>query len=188
MEILFIVKTICKGECLMKLFKGILVMPLLLGALYGCNNNDTKTENDVTGNNSTVDETTKNNNTANNTVNDNEDERTKIKVEDVNYTFTEFDLDVEYANDKSYNIEYKNDGNYIYAEHEDEVKGVEYKGDQAYDNFVKALEQLTFDETTSDDDVRNEVMKAFALDENYKTFELEVKFKNGEVKHYHHTK
>ena len=170
----------------MKLFKLLLTMPILLGLLYACNNDDTKTNKDVTGNNSTVDETANNKNTTNNS--ENENERTGIKVADVNYAFTEFDLDVEYANRNSYDVEYENDGNNIYAELDDEIKGIEYKGDQAYENFVDALKQLTFDETTSDDDVRKEVLKAFALDENYKSFELEVKFKNGEIKHYHHNK
>ena len=170
----------------MKLFKLLLTMPILLGLLYACNNDDTKTDKDVTGNNSTIDETTNNKNTTNNS--ENENERTGIKVADVNYAFTDFDLDVEYANRNSYDVEYENDGNNIYAELDDEIKGVEYKGDQAYDNFVDALKQLTFDETTSDEDVRKKVLKAFALDENYKSFELEVKFKNGEIKHYHHNK
>ena len=180
----------------MKLFRGILTLPLLLGLLYACNNDNTKVDKaaDVTGNNSTVDETTNNNNTTNNTgttqpsQNDNENERTGIKVADVNYAFTDFDLDVEYANNNSYDVEYENDGNNIYAELDDEIKGVEYKGDQAYDNFVNALKQLTFDVTTSDEDVRKEVIKAFALDENYQSFELEVKFQNGEEKHYHDNK
>lgn len=177
----------------MKLLRGILTLPLLLGLLYACNNDNTKVDQDkdVTGNNSTVDETTNNNNsnTTNNTgTNDNDNERTGIKAADVNYAFTDFDLDVEYANRNSYDVEYENDGNNIYAELDDEIKGVEYKGDQAYDNFVNALKQLTFDETTSDEEVRKEVIKAFALDENYQSFELEVKFQNGEVKHYHDNK
>jgi hypothetical protein len=173
----------------MKLFKGILTLSLLLGLLSACNN-DTKVDKDVTGNNSTVDETT-NNNTTNNTgtnQNNNENERTKLKAADVNYAFTDFDLDVEYADNKSYDVEYENDGNNIYAELDDKIKGVKYKGDQAYENYVNALKQLTFDNTTSDEEVRKEVLKAFTLDENYQSFELEVKFKNGEEKHYHDNK
>jgi hypothetical protein len=176
----------------MKLFRGILTLPLLLGLLYACNNNDTKVDKEVTGNNGTADETRNNDNTTNNTgttqPSQNENERTQIKATDVNYAFTDFDLDVEYANNKGYDVEYENDGNNIYAELDDEIKGVEYKGDQAYQNIVKALEQLKFDETTKDEDVRKEVIKAFALNENYQSFELEVKFKNGEVKHYHDNK
>lgn len=174
----------------MKLFRGILTLPLLLGLLYACNNDDTKVDKDkdVTGNNSTVDETTKNNNNKTTNETENEHERTGVKVADVNYAFTDFDLDVEYADHKSYDVEYENDGKNIYAELEDDLKGVEYKGDQAYDKFVDALKQLTFDETTSDEDVRKEVLKAFALDENYQSFELEVKFPSGEEKHYHHNK
>ena len=173
----------------MKLFRGFLTLPLLLGLLYACNNDNTKVDKDkdVTGNNSTVNETTNNNNNNNNNTNntENENERTGIKVADVNYAFIDFDLDVEYADHKSFDVEYENDGNNIYAELEDDLKGVDYKGDQAYDNFVDALKQLKFTETTSDEDVRKEVIKAFALDENYQSFELEVKFQNGEEKHYH---
>ena len=183
----------------MKLIKGIITLPLLLGLLYACNNDDTKVDKnkEVTGNNSTVDETTNNNNNKNNNNNNNNNnkndtedvnERTGIKVADVNYAFTDFDLDVEYADHKSYDVEYENDGNNIYAELEDDLNGVKYKGDQAYDKFVDALKQLKFDETTSDEDVRKEVLKAFALAENYQSFELDVKFKNGKEKHYHHNK
>ena len=179
----------------MKLFRGILTLPLLLGLLYACNNDDTKVDKDVASNKNTVDETTNNNNNEdenekNEDENENEDvrERTGVKVTDVNYVFTDFDLAVEYADHKSYEVEYENDGTNIYAELDDDLKGAEYKGDQAYDKFVDALKQLTFDETTSDEDVRLEVLKAFALDENYESFELEVKFPSGEEKHYHHNK
>lgn len=169
----------------MKLFRGILTLPLLLGLLYACSNDDTQVDKDVTGNKNTVDETTNNKNN-----NNNEDvrERTGIKVTDVNYVFTHFDLDVEYTDHKSYEVEFENDGNNIYAELDDDLKGAEYKGDQAYDKFVDALKQLTFDETTSDEDVRKAVLKAFSLDENYQSFELEVRFPSGEEKHYHHNK
>ena len=173
----------------MKLFRGILTLPLLLGLLYGCNKDDTKVDEDknVTGNNTAVDETNNNNNNNNNGTG-HKDELTGVKVSDVNYAFTEFDLDIEYANHNSYDVEYENDGNNIYAELEDGPNSVTYKGDKAYDKLVDALKQLTFDEKTSDEDVRKEVLKAFALDENYESFELEVKFKNGEEKHYHHNK
>lgn len=111
------IRATCKGENSMKLFRGILTLSLLLGLLYACNNDNTKEDNnkDVTGNNSTVDETTKNNNNSTNNTettqpsqNDNEDELTSMKASDVNYAFIDFDLDVEYANDNSYDVEYEN--------------------------------------------------------------------------------
>lgn len=174
----------------MKIFRRILILPILFGLLYGCSNDNTKVDKvkDVTGNNSTVNETTNNETTNNKTTNNIENERTGIKAADVNYAFTEFDLDVEYADHNSYEVEYENDGNYIYAELDDELKNVKYKGDQAYNKFANALKQLTFDKATSDENIRKEVLKAFALDENYQSFELEVKFQSGEKKHYHHNK
>ena len=171
----------------MKLFRGILTLPLLLGLLSACNDDGNKVISDPKENesNNSVNETTDNNN--NNTTT-NDTERTSVKVGDVNYAFTEFDLDVEYENDNSYEVEYENDGNYIYAKLKDGPINVTHKGDKAYDRLVYPLKQLTFDETTSDEDVRKEVIKAFNLEDNYQSFELEVKFQNGEEKHYHHKK
>ena len=171
----------------MKLVRVIVTLPLLVGLLYACNNDDAAVDNDkeVTENNSTVDETVNNTGTTEPIHNEDEQEKTAIKATDVNYAFTDFDLEVEYADNKSYDVEFENDVNYIYAEVDDEMKGVEHKGDQAYESIVKALDQLKFDKATSDEDVRKEVMKAFALDENYEYFDLEVKFKDGEEKHYH---
>ena len=172
----------------MKLFRAILTLPLLLGLLYACNDDDKKVISDPkeNENNTSVDETTDNKNNTNTTTNDTE--RTSVKVADVNYAFTEFDLEVEYENGNSYEVEYENDGNYIYAKLKDGPNNVTHEGDKAYDRLVDPLKQLTFSETTSDEDVRKEVIKAFNLEENYQSFELEVKFQNGEEKHYHHNK
>lgn len=168
----------------MKVVRGIITLPLLVGLLYACNNDEDK-DKEVIENNSTVNETTNHTGTTEPIHKEDEKEKTTMKAADVNYAFTDFDLEVEYANNQSYDVEFENDGNYIYAEVDDEMKGIEYKGDQASENIVNALEQLKFDKATSDEDVRKEVMKAFALDENYEYFDLEVKFKDGEEKHYH---
>lgn len=187
----------------MKLFKGILTLPLLLGFLYACNDDDTKVDQDeiVTGNesnagttNNTANDTGTTDNTANDTgtnqtgENGGDNQQNGIQAGDVNYPFTYFELDVDYANDVSYNVEYANDGNNISSEFEDEKNNVDTQGDQAYNSISPSLETLTFDENSSDEDVRSDVLKAFGLDENYTSFELEVKFQNGDVKHYHDKK
>ena len=174
----------------MKLFRAILTLPLLLGLLYACNDDDKKVISDPkeNENNNSVDETTDNKNNTNTNTTTNDTEQTSVKVADVNYAFTEFDLDVEYENDNSYEVEYENDGNYIYAKLKDGPINVTHKGDKAYERLVDPFKQLTFDETTSDEDVRKEVIKAFNLEDNYQSFELEVKFQNGEEKHYNHKK
>ena len=111
----------------MKLFRAILTLPLLLGLLYACNDDDKKVISDPkeNENNTSVDETTDNKNNTNTTTNDTE--RTSVKVADVNYAFTEFDLEVEYADHKSYDVEYENDGDNIYAELEDDRNFIEHE-------------------------------------------------------------
>ncbi|HWL11978.1 MAG TPA: YusW family protein, partial [Ureibacillus sp.] len=56
--------------------------------------------------------------------------------------------------------------------------------DEAYTQLLPILESLTFDETFEDQDVIDQVLKAFELEDNYNEFELEVKFLNGEAKNY----
>ena len=180
--------------------KTIFIIPLLLGVLYGCNS-DTEVDKEdiVTGNQSSVDNTTSDTGTGNTGANDmgtdntgtnnagqngNENQQNGTQAANVNFPFTYFELDVDYANDISYNAEYANDGNNIAAEFEDEKNNVDTNGDQAYNSIRPSLEKLTFDENSSDEDVRKEVIQAFGLDENYTEFELEVKFQNDKVKHY----
>ena len=173
----------------MKLLKGILILPLLLGVLYACND-DTEVDKDelVTGNNNNVNETTDNTTNENGTTgtNDNgaENQQTGNQVS-VNYPFTYFELDVEYANDVSYDVEYANDGTNISAELEDDFNRVQSEGDPAFNSISPYLEKLTFDENSSDEEVRDEVLKTFELENNYTSFDLEVKFESGKVKKYH---
>jgi len=171
--------------------KVLFASTLLLGVLAGCGDDDVDQDELVT-NPTTTNETTTNdaNQTTNDTTTDNVESTTNQNEgqQAGTYNFTHFDLDVEYANDVSYNAEYKNTPNGITAEFEDEANRVDTSGDDAYNEIAPYLEQLTFDENTEDEEVRNQVMTVFGLDENYTEFELEVKFENGNNKKYRFTK
>ncbi|QCR33933.1 YusW family protein [Lysinibacillus sp. SGAir0095] len=161
--------------------KLILTSSLLLGVLVGCGDDDVDQDELVTNPEPTNEMTTENEEQTNGQSEGNQQE-------DTAYNFTHFDLDVEYANDVSYNAEYTSNQNGIAAEFEDEVNRIDTSGDEAYNHFAQYLEQLTFDENTEDQEVLNQVMTAFGLDENYTEFELEVKFENGDTKTYRFTK
>lgn len=50
------------------------------------------------------------------------------------------------------------------------------------------FEGLSFDQNTENQEVINQVKDAFSVDDNYQTFELEVKFPDGTEKEYSETK
>ena len=159
--------------------KALYTIPLLLGMLVGCGNDDIDQDELVT-----------NPTPANESATDNTTQTGELKEEQLykDSFITHFDLDVEYANDVSYNAEYTNNQNQVSAELEDEINKVNASGDEAYNLLLPSLEQLTFDEKTEDQEVLSQVMTAFGLEDNYTEFELEVKFKNGEVKEYNFKK
>ncbi|MCM3389495.1 YusW family protein [Ureibacillus chungkukjangi] len=165
--------------------KALLTVPLLLGVLAGCGDNDVD-QDEVVTNPTPTNETTTNNadDTTTENANQTNEENAGQQQEVTSYNFEHFDLDVEYANDVSYNAEYTNTQNNITAEFEDEANKVDVSGDEAYNQISPYLGQLTFDETTEDQEVLNQVMTAFGLEDNYTEFELEVKFLNGEKKEY----
>ena len=157
--------------------KSLLTVPLLLGVLAGCGDNEVDKDEVVTNPTPTEETATENANQAN-------EQNGEQQQEVTSYNFEHFDLDVEYENDVSYNVEYNNNQNEITAEFEDDANKVDVSGDEAYNQIAPFLEQLTFDETTEDQEVLNQVKTAFGLDEGYNEFELEVKFINGEKKEY----
>jgi hypothetical protein len=96
----------------------------------------------------------------------------------------DFELSVEYAKDKEYKVEYETLDNETEASIEDEVNDKHLQGDEAMDELMPLLEQLTFNEKTSKENVIKEVIAAFNLNEDYQEFELEVQFNDDTIKEY----
>lgn len=100
------------------------------------------------------------------------------------FNFTHFDLDVQYANNKSYEVSYENEVTGVEAKIEDEVNNKKIQGNEAMDTLTPIFESLTFISTTANEEVTKEILQKFNLPDNYKEFELEVKFSNDTVKEY----
>ncbi|MDM5335325.1 YusW family protein [Ureibacillus composti] len=174
-----------------KYLKGIFSVPLLIGLLYGCNANEgdqvtidnkENEQTDGTEDDKGIDTQTEGQ-TQKDESNRATDENAGANV-DTTYNFTHFDLDVEYANDKSYDVEFANDQKGMSAEYDDEINGEHLTGDDAMNKIEKYLELLTFDANSDPEEIRSQIISAFELDENYTEFDLEVRFTNGEVKEY----
>ncbi|KGR74334.1 YusW family protein [Ureibacillus manganicus] len=169
----------------------LLTVPVLAIFLAGCGNDDKVTD---VPDNAPVEGTTANTqNQTNNTTTNNQGETSQTatnttQTTNAAFNFTNFDLDVEYENNQEYDVDYDNEQNGMEAEIKDDRQNSQLKGDEAFAVLSPIFESLKFDKNTSDEEVISEVMNAFNLDENYKTFELEVKFTDGTEKEYKVTK
>ncbi len=117
-----------------------------------------------------------------NTTNNNVENSTSTA--DTAYNFTHFDLDVTYANNKSYEVSYENETTGAEAKIEDEINNKKETGNQAIDTLAPIFGSFKFDVATANDDVINEVLQKFNLADNYREFELEIKFADGTEKEY----
>ena len=100
------------------------------------------------------------------------------------FNFTHFELDVQYASNQSYEVSYENEVSGIEAKIEDEVNNRFQQGNEAMNTLTPIFQSFTFDPSSPDDKVIQEVLEKFNLTDNYQEFELEVKFANGTVKEY----
>lgn len=155
----------------MKNLKVLLAVPLVAGVLYACNNDDVK---DVS-NNTSVESTNEkqvNENAAKNAV----------------FNFKEFSLDVDYSATESYDVDYDYERNGMEAELEDDRNNEKLYGDKAFTKLEPLLKQLTFDVTTPNDEVIDQVISVFNIADDYQSIEVEVKFDDGTKKEFERIK
>ncbi|MBM7619304.1 hypothetical protein JOC95_001153 [Bacillus tianshenii] len=99
------------------------------------------------------------------------------------HTFTKFDLDVEYKDNKKFEAEYEAEGNGE-AEIKDTLNDKSSKGDDAYKELSPLLEQLKIDANSDEQEVVTQVIEVFGLEKDYTEFELEVTYEDGTSKEY----
>ena len=112
-----------------------------------------------------------NNNNNNNTIN-------------LTHKFAEFNLEVDYSPNVKYDASFEKDVDGIEASIEDQVNNIHLRGNEAYDKLNPILEKLTFDASTPNEQVIEQVLSTFGLDSNYVEFELDVLYSDGTQKEY----
>ena len=146
-------------------------VPLVAGVLFGCNNEEV----DNVNQNTAVESPTENQvhgNAAKNAV----------------FNFREFSLDVDYPENKSYEADYDYERSGMEAELEDDRNNEKLYGDEAFKKMEPLLKQLTFDSTTPNDEVINQVISVFNIADDYQKIDIEVKFQDGTKKEYERMK
>lgn len=94
--------------------------------------------------------------------------------------FAEFELDVEYNDDKEYDVEIDKDSSGMYkAEVDDELNNKKLKGDEAFEYIYPLLKNISITPESTKDEVIKAVLQAFDLDTNYDEFDVEFIFHDG---------
>ncbi len=105
-------------------------------------------------------------------------------TDQVTFNFLEFSLDVDYSATESYEVEYENKKSGISAKLQDDRQNVKLQGDEAYTKLEPLFKQLNFDSTTPNDEVIDQVIKVFNIEDNYQSIEVEVEFMDGNEKEF----
>ncbi|KGX84957.1 YusW family protein [Pontibacillus litoralis] len=100
------------------------------------------------------------------------------------YSFTSFDLDVDYKGNESVEVDYENEVEGMEAKYEDNRKDTMLRGNEAMNKLTPIFEAFTFDQSTADEEVIQAVKDAFSIEEGYQEFELEVEYADGTTKEY----
>lgn len=103
------------------------------------------------------------------------------------FDFTSFDLDVEYPGNKSYEVDFENDGDGLEAKVEDDLSNETYHGNDAFAVIFPVFEDLSINPSMAERDVITKVITFFNLSNDFTKFELEVEYSDGTKKEYHAT-
>ncbi|MFC7062187.1 YusW family protein [Halobacillus seohaensis] len=101
--------------------------------------------------------------------------------EENNLNFTSFDLEVDYVDRLSYEVEYDLNRNLASIEDLDNQK---FTDSEAFNQLSTNFHKFSFDENTPEDEVIDEVIQTFELNPTYKEFELDIEFIDGTTKEY----
>lgn len=137
----------------------------------GTNNEnvDTETAEDNTG--------TTNDDQANDEQANTDDSEMKEKMDELEYT--DFELEVDYGQDVEYEAEIEQKNDMVKADLDDDRNGEDLDGQAAFDKIYPLVQQLTIQKDTPKEDAIAEVLDVFDLEDDYEKFELEIVFSDG---------
>lgn len=164
----------------------VLLLSVALAACGGGGTNDNTdggTADEGTANEESTNETEQDNGDDGQANNDDQNNTApaddmKEKMEELDYN--DFELAVEYGADEEYEAELELKNDKVKAELEDEINNEHLSGQAAFDKIYPNVDKLTIDKNTDKEAAIAEVLDVFGLDDNYKEFELEITFSDGE--------
>ncbi|WP_409251588.1 YusW family protein [Bacillus sp. SCS-153A] len=112
---------------------------------------------------------------------DNE-EFTDDRAEGIKFNY--FEINVEYPDmiETAYQVEYEKEDDGLEASLDDNINGEEHDGAQAFEILYPIFtEQLTFDETTDQEEIVSQLVEGFNLREDFEFMEVDIDMSNGET-------
>lgn len=100
------------------------------------------------------------------------------KAEAIKVDLVDFELDIDYGKDLNYELSYEVEGKGYEAELENDLAKTKLKGADALAEFNK-LKDIDF--KADKNEVAKEILAKLGLKDDYKEFELEVKYADGSV-------
>lgn len=99
--------------------------------------------------------------------------------------FNKFDFDIEYEDRFDFEVELeRNPSGNIDVEYRDESKGIDEKGEKAFELLFSKLKEFEIDQNSANEDVIASVLQLFELNDDYTEFDLEIVFNDGTRREY----
>ncbi|WP_077358502.1 YusW family protein [Virgibacillus halodenitrificans] len=99
------------------------------------------------------------------------------KLEDIDYN--EFELEVNYPNNKEYEAEIEYDNKQLTANLNNEFEDNNLNGKAAFDQLYPNVTKLTINKDTNKEQAVKEILDTFDLDKEYLDFEVQLTLKDG---------
>lgn len=108
-----------------------------------------------------------------------EKEDTISTSENAPFNFAKFSLDVDYGVTKNVEVDYSNESSGVEASYTNDTTDTNLTGDEAYSYLEPIFKTFTFDGSSSQDDVIQQVIDGFKLDQDFNELDVEITFDNG---------
>lgn len=111
----------------------------------------------------------------------NRDEQAYMEEKLAESYFQEVEVSITYPNDRDYEFEISKDDGIIEASLEDELSRRQLKGREAFDFIYERMVELPIDKNEEFKTIRDKIISAFDLQEDYVKFDIEIIFQDGSV-------
>ncbi|MFC3038660.1 YusW family protein [Virgibacillus xinjiangensis] len=156
----------------------IIALTLLLAACGNGGETDEspadQSEGQPAGENEQMDNASENDGGTDQTTGANDEEATTSSQ---SYGFTQFSVEADIDGTRdAVEVEYEQENDTTEASYQDENAGIQLKGDEAMEELDSIFTEFTFDESTPEEEVAQEVAQAFNIPEDAEEFEVEIEF------------
>lgn len=98
---------------------------------------------------------------------------------DAPFNFAKFSLDIDYDATTSVEVDYSNESSGVEASYKNDKTNETLTGNTAYHYLEPIFEGFSFNAASSQDEVIDEVIRAFNLDTNFNELDMDITFDNG---------